>query len=335
MKRLAKWVGLAGLALGAAAGGIRADAAVPYYQGKVLTIIVGYGPGGGYDRVARLMAKYLPKYIPGKPAVVVENVPGAGSLIGANHIYNKAQPDGFTIGTFNRGLPFAQLLKEQGARFDMKKFAWIGSAANEGTILAIRSDLPAKTIQDLLKSKTPLIIGATGPTDTTTQYARMLEETLGLKIKIINYQSSADIMLAIERKEADARCGSFTSIRPFIDRGLVRAVLRGRLAEEGDEKLPVDEDLTSNPKYKTLLGMRSAPDRIGRPFVAPPGTPAEPLKILRDAFAKAIADPELKAEAKKMELSLDYTPADEVLKVLNTVFSQPPDVVAVFAKLAK
>jgi tripartite-type tricarboxylate transporter receptor subunit TctC len=309
--------------------------AAPFYEGKTLTIVVGYSPGGGYDKVARLLAKHMPKYLPGKPTVIVENMPGAGSLIAANYLYNKAEPDGLTIGTFNRGLPFAQLLKEEGARFDMKKYAWLGSAATEGTVLVIRSDLPYKTFAELLKAKEPLIIGATGPTDTTTQYPRMLQEVFGLKIKIINYQSSSDIMLAIERKEVDARAGSYTSVKPFIDRGVVRAVVRGRVSEEGDEGLPVDEDLAKDARGKALLATRTAPDQVGRPFVAPPGTPAETLKILRDAFAKTIQDPELKADAKKVNMSLDFTGADQVAKVLDSVFAQPPEIVSIFAKLAK
>ena len=309
--------------------------AAPYYEGKVLTVVVGYKPGGGYDRVARLLAKHIPKYIPGNPAVIVENMPGAGSMIAANYLYNKAQPDGLTIGTFNRGLPFSELLQEEGARFEMKKFAWIGSAASEGTVLAIRSDLPYKSFQDLLKAKEPIVLGATGPTDTTTQYPRMLEEVFGLKIKLVNYTSSSEIMLAIERKELEGRAGSYSSMKSFIDRGLVHPVIRGRVSEEGDQALPVDEDLAPDAKGKALLAMRTAPDLIGRPYVAPPGTPDEAMGILRDAFAKAIKDPELKADATKVDMALDFTPPAEVMKVLETVFSQPPAVVEVFAKLAK
>ena len=309
--------------------------AAPLYEGKILTIVVGYGPGGGYDRIARLLAKHLGKYIPGNPSIIVENMPGAGSLIACNHLYNKAQPDGFTIGTFNRGLPFAQLLKEEGARFDMKKFAWIGSAASEGTVLVIRSELPFKNYAELSKSTEPLILGATGPTDTTTQYARMLQEVLGIKVKLINYQSSADIMLSIERKETDGRCASYSSVKPFIDRNLVRPILRGRVTEKGSENLPVDEDLTNDPKGKALLAMRSAPDAMGRPFVAPPGTPEEALKILREAFDKVQKDPELIADATKMDMQIEYAGPDKIMKILDFLFSQPEDVVAVFAKLAK
>src|SRR5437764_4920598 len=124
-------------------------AAQPNFAGKTLTIIVGYKPGGGYDATARMLARHLPQHIPGKPTVIVQNMPGGNSIIAANHIYNVAKPDGLTIGTFNRNLPIAQLTRLAGVKFDITKFQWIGSAANESTILAIRSDLPYKSFQEL------------------------------------------------------------------------------------------------------------------------------------------------------------------------------------------
>ncbi|MGH8742277.1 MAG: Bug family tripartite tricarboxylate transporter substrate binding protein, partial [Burkholderiales bacterium] len=166
-----------------------------YYAGKTITIVVGYKPGGGYDRTARMLARHLPDHIPGKPSVIVQNMPGANSLIAANHIYNVAKPDGLTIGTFNRNLPIAQLLKVDGVKFDMTKFAWIGSAASESTILAIRTDLPYKNIEDLKNAKEPVVIGATGPGANTYDFPLLLKEMLGLNLKVVSgYSSSADIM---------------------------------------------------------------------------------------------------------------------------------------------
>ena len=150
--------------------------AAPYYEGKTVRIIVGFAPGGGYDRIARLLAKHLPKHIPGKPTVLVENMEGASSIIAANYIYNQAKPDGLTIGTFNRGLPFAQLLKTEGVRYDVTKFSWIGSAAVEATILAMRSDLPYKTVDDLRKVKEPIPLAGMGPGTSDTQFAILLKE---------------------------------------------------------------------------------------------------------------------------------------------------------------
>src|SRR5918999_825927 len=271
-----------------------------YYAGKTVTIIVGYKTGGGYDATARLLARHLPKHIPGKPTVIVQNMPGANSIIAANHIYNVAKPDGLTIGTFNRNLPIAQLTKVEGVKFDITKFQWIGSAANESTILAIRSDLPYKSFDDLRKAKETVVIGSTGPGANTHDFPLLLKELLGLNFKIVSgYSSSADIMLAIERKEVDGRAGSFTSITPFIERKLVRPIVRARASEPGIENLPVDESLAPNPRAKAIMALRSAPEVIGRPYVMPPGTPEEMAKIMRDAFAKVMSDIELVAEAKK------------------------------------
>jgi len=309
--------------------------AAAYYEGKTITIIVGYGPGGGYDRLARILAKHLPKYIPGKPTILVQNMPGADSMIATNHLYNVAKPDGLTLGTFNRGLFFGQLLKAEGVKFDMMKFAWVGSASVEAAVLAIRTDLPYKTFDEALKAKSPIILGSTGPADSNGQFPIFLKEYLGLNAKMINYPSSADVMLAIERKEVDGRGASYSSIKPFIQRGLVRAIIRGRTAEPGIENLPVDENLTKDPKAKTIMAMRSAPDQIGRPYVAPPNTPADVMKTLREAFAKVQNDAELKQDAEKTMMDVEYVPADKTLDVLKGLFSQPPDMIKEFGKFIK
>ncbi|MGH8670362.1 MAG: Bug family tripartite tricarboxylate transporter substrate binding protein [Burkholderiales bacterium] len=307
-----------------------------YYAGKTITIVVGYKPGGGYDRTARMLARHLPDHIPGKPSVIVQNMPGANSLIAANHIYNVAKPDGLTIGTFNRNLPIAQLLKVDGVKFDMTKFAWIGSAASESTILAIRTDLPYKNIEDLKNAKEPVVIGATGPGANTYDFPLLLKEMLGLNLKVVSgYSSSADIMLAIERKEVDGRAGSFSSIRPFIDRKLVIPVIRARAVEPGIEKLPVDESLAPNPRAKAIMALRSAPEVIGRPYVMPPKTPAELVQMMQTAFASAIKDPELVAEAKKAKAELEFVGGKEAVEVMQEVLDQPQDVVKEFSKYIK
>ena len=320
-----------GLAL-AAPGAAHAQ----YYAGKTITLVVGYKTGGGYDATARLLARHLPKHIPGKPTIIVQNMPGANSLIAANHVYSVAKPDGLTIGTFNRNLPIAQLTKVEGVKFDMTKFAWIGSAASESTILAIRTDLPYRSFEELKKAKEPIIIGATGPGANTYDFPLLLKELLGVNIKIVSgYSSSSDIMLAIERKEVDGRAGSFTSIRPFIDRKLVRPIVRARATEPGIEQLPVDESLAPNARAKAIMALRSAPEIVGRPYVMTPGTPEEHVKAMREAFAKAIQDAELVAEAQKAKMDLEFVPGDEAIKVMREVLNQPKDIVEEFSKYIK
>ena len=313
-----------------------ASASAQNFAGKTVTIIVGYKAGGGYDATARLLARHLPKHIPGKPTVIVQNMPGANSIITANHMYNVAKPDGLTIGTFNRNLPIAQLTKVEGVKYDVTKFQWIGSAANESTILAIRTDLPYKSFDELRKAKETVVIGSTGPGANTHDFPLLLKEVLGLNFKIVSgYSSSADIMLAVERKEVDGRAGSYTSLRPFIDRNLVRPLVRARTSEPGVEKLPVDEDFAPSARAKAIMALRSAPEQVARPYVLPPATPAEIVKVTRDAFARTIQDPELAAEAKKAKFDLEYLPGDQAQKILVEVMNQPQDIVAEFSKYIK
>ena len=308
------------------------------YAGKTITLVVGYKPGGGYDATARLLARHLPNHIRGKPTVIVQNMPGGNSIIAANYLFSSAKPDGLTLGTFNRNMPIAQLTNVQGVKFDLRKFGWIGSAANETTVLAIRSDLPYKSFDDLRKAKEPVVIGSTGPGANTYDFPLLLKDLLGLKLKIVSgYSSSADIMLAVERKEVDGRAGSISSLRPFIDRKLVRPVVRARShdVDAAIKDLPIDESFAPNPRAKAIMALRSAPELIARPYVMPPNTPPELLKLMREAFAAVIKDPAAVAEANKAKLDLEYTSGDEAMKVLNEVLSQPKDIVDEFSKYVK
>lgn len=310
--------------------------AASYYEGKTITLIVGYPPGGGYDRYGRLLAKHLPKHIPGNPAIVVQNMPGGGSITAANHLFTVAKPDGLTFGTFNNALVLAQLTKVEGSRFDLTQFAWLGSLASDATVLTIRSDLPYKTVDDLRKAKDPVIFGATGVADTSYVFPFFLQEFAKFNFKMVTgYAGSAPIMLAVERKEVDGRAGSYASLKPAIDRGLVRAIIRSRVSSPEIKDLPVDEDLAVTPRGKALMAIRTAPTLIYRPYVAPPKTSGEALKILREAFAKTTADPEFLAEAAKGKLPIDYASAEECLKIIREVLGQPPETVQEISKYLK
>jgi tripartite-type tricarboxylate transporter receptor subunit TctC len=281
------------------------------------------------------MAKHLPDHIPGKPSVIVQNMPGASSMIAANYLYNTAKPDGLTIAIKSRGLIFAQLAKAEGARFDFRKYAWIGSPAVTAGIVAVRTDSPYKTFDDLRKAKQPLNFGGSGGGDTSTQVLVFAKEFLGANMKLVVYKSMADILLAVERKELDGTGGGYASLKPSIDRGLLTPLIRGRTAERGIENLPVNEDLTTDKTAKTIMAMYSATEPLGRPFCAPPGTPTNILDILREAFKKATEDPELRAESEKIQMPIEYVSGEECIKLIDFTFNQPPEMIKEFVKYVK
>ena len=306
--------------------------AAPYYANKVIKIVSGSEPGGNYDRLARLLAKHLPKYIPGKPVVIIENMPGAGSLIATNYVYN-LPPDGLAIGAPQRGIPIAQLTKAKGVKYDVMKFEWIGSPSVEPMVFAVRASLPIKTITDLRNVKDALFVPGAGPGASDYQFTYLLKEFLGLNIKSITYPSGTAGRLAFQRNEVDAIAGSYSTVKAFIDQGgMVRLMIRSNVSEAGIENLPVDEDNTKDGKGKIILSMRAATDRIARPYIAPPKTPAAIMKILREAFAAVAKDKALLEEAKRFNISVQYIPPDECLKTLKYLFNQPEDVIREFSK---
>ena len=306
--------------------------AAPYYANKVIKIVSGSEPGGNYDRLARLLAKHLPRYIPGKPTIIIENMPGAGSLIAANYVYN-LPPDGLAIAAPQRGIPIAQLTKAKGVKYDVMKFEWIGSPSVEPMVFAVRASLPIKSITDLRTMKEAIFVPGAGPGASDYQFTYLLKEFLGLNIKSITYPSGTAGRLAFQRNEVDAIAGSYSTVKAFIDQGgMVRLLIRSNVSEAGIENLAVDEDNTKDSKGKIILSMRAATDRIARPYIAPPKTPAAIMKILREAFAGVAKDKALLEEAKRFNISVQYIPPDECLKTLKYLFNQPEEVVREFSK---
>jgi tripartite-type tricarboxylate transporter receptor subunit TctC len=186
-----------------------------------------------------------------------------------------------------------------------------------------------------MKSKDLIAMASSGTGASDYQFATLIKEFIAPNIKVLSYPGSAESMLAVERKEADGRCGSLTSMKPFIDRGLVRPIIRGRVPDEGIEHLPINEDLTTSKMGKAIMAMYSAADLVGRPYVAPPGTPPEQMKILRDAFVSVCKDADLLKDAKRQQIDIKYTPPQEIMKVIQNVMSQPEDVKKEFGKYVK
>ncbi|MGH7828107.1 MAG: Bug family tripartite tricarboxylate transporter substrate binding protein [Candidatus Binatia bacterium] len=311
-----------------------------FYQGKSIKIIVGFTSGGFYDRWSRLLARYVPKYIPGNPEMVVQNMPGAGGLITANHVYSVAKPDGLSLGMVSYGMYLDQLVGRKEVQYDIRKFNWIGSPEKSDVLLYMRSDAPYKSIEDIRKASTPPKCGSTGTQGTDYILARLLEETLGLKIDtVMGYPGGSEIDLAVEKGEVQCRgmtAAPYFGREPFLSwakKDFVKVLIYGGLKR--DERIPDTPTIYEIfDKEKTPEETRRVADVIlrggdfGRPWVAPPGTPKERVKILRDAYAKAMADPQLLAEAKKGKMEVEPVRGEELEKLAEKMINQPPGVLA-------
>jgi len=306
-----------------------------FYEGKTISVVIG-ASGGSLEITSRVVARHLGKHIPGNPSVVVQNMPGGAHLVATNHVYNVAKPDGLTLLANNPTVGIAQLTKVDAARFDLRRFQWLGSSGADGVALAIRPDLPYKTWDDVKKADRELVVGTTGPGSNAHDFPLLLKEFAGAKFKLVSgYPANADILLAIERKEVDVWAAFATTIKLAADRGAVRPLVRGRVAIPGFEQLPVDEELATSPVGKAIMGIRAAPVAIGRAFAAPPATPADRVKVLRDAFARAVKDPEFLAEMTKAKIEVGYISPDQVQKMFQSLLEQPPEVQKEMVKYIK
>ena len=304
-----------------------ARAQADFYEGKTVVLVIGAKGAGSLIAATQIVAHHLGKYIPGKPAVIVQEMPGAAHLLATNQVFNVAKPDGLTILASNPQVAVAQLAKVEHVRFDVRKFNWLGSTGPDGVALSVR---------DIRKADHDLIVGTTGPGSNAHDFPLLLKEFAGAKFKLVSgYPSNGDVMLAIQRKEVDVWAALATTIKLAVDQGAVRAVVRGRVATPGFENLPVDEDLATSSLGKSIMGIRGLPLAIGRAFAVPPATPAERVTILREAFAKVIKDPEFLAEGKKAKIDFNYISAEQVLKDFTALLNQPPEVLKEMGKYIK
>lgn len=322
-----------------------ADAQSPFYQGKTITVIVGSGAGTAYDIYARLLTTHLGKHIPGNPGVIVQNMPAAGGLVAANFVYGVAKPDGLTLASINPAHYFNQLQGNKEVKFDWAKFTWLASPDKSEHMLYMRSDTPYKTMQDVRKASEPPKCGATG-TGTSGHYIpRMLEETLGTKFTIVTgYAGGNEIDLATERNEVV--CRSFTTAAYFgrepyntwRKKNFVRVLM-----QTGHKKDPLLPDV---PTLNELMDEFKTPEmarrvstvmlgsgELGRPIVTHPATPPDRIKILRDGYMKAMADPALRDEAKRQNLEITPVNGEELAKIAKEVIDQPPEVVERIKKI--
>ena len=277
----------------------------PFFQNKTIRLIVGYSAGSVYDQYARLIAQHMPKHIPGNPEMIVQNMPGGGSLIAANFLYNVAKPDGMTLGMAGDGIYLDQLLGNNEVRYDVRKFAWIGSVDRRDSVLYMRADTPWKSIEDLINPKEAPRCGATGSADQTTIVTNAMEEALGTKLNVVRgYPGGPEIDLAIERGEIHCRGTGITG--HFVREPALTWHKNGfdrHILQTGAKR---DPRMADTPTLAELMDKRKTPafsrkvaqvllgsENIGRPMMVTPGLPADRIIILRRAYAKALAEPEL------------------------------------------
>jgi tripartite-type tricarboxylate transporter receptor subunit TctC len=311
----------------------------PFYQGKTVTMVAAASAGSLYDLYARLVAQFIGKHIPGNPNFMVQNMPGAGSIIGANYIYNVAKPDGLTIGAVQPSIYFNQIQKQPEVKYDWAKFGWIGSTDKSDYLFYMRADLPYKSLADVRRAKEPPKCGSTGAGTSGSYMPKLLEETLGTKFTVIaGYQGGGEIDLAVERGELHCRAltiQAYHSREPYHTwrkNGFARILMQTgktrnpRLADVPTIYELMNEYKTAEPERRLLPLVMAATD-FGRPIVAPPGFPADKIKIFREAFMKAMNDPELLAEAKRKNYDIAPTSGEELEALAKQVLSQPPEVV--------
>lgn len=296
---VAALVGAAGLWTGTAA------AEDNFYAGKSITLFAGFPPGGGVDGEMRIVARSFSKFIPGNPTIVAKNMPGAGGIILANHLYNNTPADGLTIGMPGRsGFLLSKVVKEKGVNFDLAKFDYIGGAGSTNSILWLRKETGIATIEDLKASKKEIIMGAWSSRSQNALVPKILAQYEGWPFKVVHgYPGTNEVMVALERGEIDglySHEGSIQNTRPdLISSGRIRAVVQ---TFEDMPNIPILTDFLSNPKEKALLSLLNAPARIGLPVLAPPGIPVERLAVLRTSYAKLVQDKEYRDEAEKRGL---------------------------------
>jgi len=307
-----------------------------YYRGKTIRVIVGLSAGGGFDVYARTLARHMGKHIPGNPSFVVDNMPGAGSMIAANHVYKAAKPDGLTIGHFVGSLFMQQLLGRPGAEFEATKYEFVGSPIPEKTACALTKASGIATMDRWFAAKTPVKLGATG-SGPIVDVPKILHVALGLPIQlVVGYKGTADIRLAAEAGELAGACWSWEAIKSTwtkgLDSGEVNIVLQALSKPHPDlPKVPLAIDYAKTDEARRLIqtGIHDAAD-IARPFVMPPGTPKDRVRMARAAFMATLKDPAFLAEAQKSKLDIDPTTGEELEKIVAGIYKINP---ATLAKL--
>jgi tripartite-type tricarboxylate transporter receptor subunit TctC len=323
-------------------GGQLAHSAAPFYEGKAIRIIVGTAPGGGYDTYTRLIARHFGKYIPGDPTIIVDNMPGAGGLVSANHLFKVAKPDGLTIGHFVGGQFLQQLLGRPGIEFDALKFEYVGVPAQDHFVFGVAKTTGITGIEQWLASKTAIKFGAIAAGDGTYDVPKVVEVALGVPIQIVSgYKGTAPIRLAFNSGEVGGLSNSWQSFkstwRKELETGDVIMVVQISAKVHPDlPKVPLAMSLAKTEEARKLIqAVAQAHGAAVRPYVLPPGTPKDRVEILRRAFMEAVKDPELLNEAAKANLEINPGSGEELERNVKELLRMEPSLVARLKEILK
>ena len=328
-----------GLVLLASVATRPASTQADFYKGKTIEMIISTGVGGGLDTNARMVARYLPKYIPGNPTIVAKNMPGAGHVRAANYIYNQAPKDGTTIGTLIPAFVMAQVLDRTDAiQFDAAKMNWLASTSASNSTVYVWKDTGVNTVEDAKKKS--VLMGGTGAGSYTTLYPLIMNHVLGTQFKIVSgYNSTAEVRLAMERGEVQGRAGNNLNSLKAENADWLRDNKISLLVQVGLERdpefksVPLLIEMAKNEENRKVLTLFSADVVIGRPFLTAPGVPAERVEILRKAFAEMTKDPDYLRESAQAGLDVQLVEGTKIQTIVEELVATPPDIVAK-AKLA-
>ena len=304
-----------------------------FYKSKIIRFIVGFSPGGGYDTYTRAVTRHIGKYIPGNPTAIVQNMTGAGSFIGANYIYNRAKPDGLTVGVWNSAIVLRQALGDRLVKFKADKFGWIGTPGRGSPTCGIMAFTGLKTLKDVLNSKKPIKMGGT-LAGTTVDLPRILNLTLGTKFNVIfGYRGTAPIRIAMQRRELDGACWGWESMgvtaRAMLDaKGddkLIPFITHGDPQDPKVKDLPRLTEVIKGKENRAIVNAWLPQYNFQRPLMLPPGTPKERLSILRKAYKATLKDPAFLAEAKRSKLTINYVSGEEIEKFVDEILVISPE----------
>ena len=322
---LAAMVGLSGVASGQ-------TSVADFYRGRTVRILIGFGPGGSSSFYGEILARYMGRYLPGNPTFITQQMPGAGGLTVANYVNSRSPRDGTEFAITSRNAVFEPLLGNKNAMFDALKLNWIGNANIENSICISWHTAPVKQASDLLT--TEYIGGGTGSDSLEVSIPKVLNQMLGTKMKVITgYPSSVDILLAMEKGEVQGFCGigwTYIKLRKadWLATKKINILFQMALAKHPDlPHVPLAQDLAKTPQDRALIDFLLAPQDMGRPFFAPPETPAERVGALREAFAKTLKDNDFMRDADKAGIEVQFTSGEDVHKLLERIHKSPRELV--------